>query len=581
MKKRIAKVLSGIGIAACATLLVGWSMTPNIIDLQLPSDATMEKGSAECLAIEFVADKDDISSDSIIRAAEKLSLTWSSSNEAVASVDENGKVTAHKPGEATISVQANESELSAICNVEVEVTATDIVVPERMTLTVNGEASQELKASIQPEDATDVKVTYTSSDESIATVDENGKVSGIADGQCVVTTKVVSTEESEKDYEVIGSTIVTVEVAPKTLSLTDSSIYVGNSTQLNVAVDPEEVSVGKEFTWSSSDEKIATVDENGKVKGIAVGSATITVTNELGQSAESTVTVKAVPVVVKPVVKEEVKAESNSESDKTTVSSDKEPAKAPASSGVTSGATNQYYRRYSDETGTITIYREWYKNAWVYSAHLEFSDYKRFGTACANGAYGAGVETTSHAANRLGAIFAVNGCYSAPKLNYSVARSGVVCNRGNDSLWVPAVYSNNNGKLLSAWETNGTKGIAGKQLNSLVSSGKVTDTFCFGPGGLVNGKNLSKNNTGRAQRTFIGTNGKAGDIWLFVSEGRYVDGVSAGLTYMEMNDWMISKGCTFGVPLDGGGSSTMVFNGEVLNSAAGNQRAVVDFVYFK
>ena len=45
--------------------------------------------------------------------------------------------------------------------------------------------------------------------------------------------------------------------------------------------------------------------------------------------------------------------------------------------------------------------------------------------------------------------------------------------------------------------------------------------------------------------------------------------------------YLVSKGCTFGVNLDGGGSSTMYFNGKVLNAARGNERAVVDFVYFK
>jgi exopolysaccharide biosynthesis protein len=68
---------------------------------------------------------------------------------------------------------------------------------------------------------------------------------------------------------------------------------------------------------------------------------------------------------------------------------------------------------------------------------------------------------------------------------------------------------------------------------------------------------------------------------LVVSDGRYNDGKSAGLTYREMATYLQSKGCTFGVPLDGGGSSTMVFQGKVLNAANGNQRAVVDFVYFK
>jgi exopolysaccharide biosynthesis protein len=97
----------------------------------------------------------------------------------------------------------------------------------------------------------------------------------------------------------------------------------------------------------------------------------------------------------------------------------------------------------------------------------------------------------------------------------------------------------------------------------------------------VNGELQGKNEGARAQRTFIGTNGNAGDIWLCVSDGRYNDGESAGLTYYQGMKYLKDKGCTFGVHLDGGGSTTMVWNGQVLNAAKGNERAVVDFVYFK
>jgi exopolysaccharide biosynthesis protein len=92
---------------------------------------------------------------------------------------------------------------------------------------------------------------------------------------------------------------------------------------------------------------------------------------------------------------------------------------------------------------------------------------------------------------------------------------------------------------------------------------------------------LSTNSdSSRAQRTFIGTNGDPGDLWVVVSDGRYNDGESAGLTYRQTGEYLISKGCTFGLCLDGGGSSTMYFDGEVLNASKDNERAVVDFVYY-
>ena len=116
----------------------------------------------------------------------------------------------------------------------------------------------------------------------------------------------------------------------------------------------------------------------------------------------------------------------------------------------------------------------------------------------------------------------------------------------------------------------------------MVKAGTVTDTFQFGPCFLLDGKIIGdKNSTSRAQRTFIGTNGKAGDIWLCVSDGRYNDGKSAGLNAYECATYLQSKGCTLGIPLDGGGSSTMYFNGQVLNAAKSGQRAVADFVVFK
>lgn len=244
---------------------------------------------------------------------------------------------------------------------------------------------------------------------------------------------------------------------------------------------------------------------------------------------------------------------------------------------TTGSTTNSTYPLvYQDGSAKITIYKEWYGKSWVYAAHLQFTNYSRLKTAVANNSYGS-TETTYHAANRLGAIFAVNGDYSAKHLNYPVARNGKVYN--NKNCWVPAIYNQNNGKLLSAWESGGTPGIVGQDLQTLVNSGLVTDTFSFGPPILSGGAVQTSDTSSRAQRTFIGTNGRAGDIWVVVSEGRYTDGVSAGMTYKEMANYLKSKGCSFGVPLDGGGSSTMIFRGKILTKTS--QRAVVDFLYFK
>lgn len=234
-----------------------------------------------------------------------------------------------------------------------------------------------------------------------------------------------------------------------------------------------------------------------------------------------------------------------------------------------------YPLSYGDATCSITVNKEWYQNAYCYIAHVALSDYSRLATTCGNGTYG-GYETASSAANRVGAILCINGCYSAPCLDYGVVRNGTVCN--DKPCYVPAIYNGNTG-IFSSPEA---AGIAGNSLSSLASSGQVKDTFCFGPAILVNGSVVGGNDTSRAQRTFMGTTGRAGEFYLVVTEGRNVDGKSAGLTYKECASLLQSKGCTFGIPLDGGGSSTMVFNGKVLNHLqGGSERAVVDFIYIK
>lgn len=233
-----------------------------------------------------------------------------------------------------------------------------------------------------------------------------------------------------------------------------------------------------------------------------------------------------------------------------------------------------YPIEYSDSSCKITITREWYEDAWCYIAHLQFTDYARFGVACANGSYNNGYETTSHAANRLSAVFAVNGDYTTPEMNNDVVRSGVVYK--DTKLHAAAIYNANTGLFTPPGD------LESQLCSALVANGQLTDTLSFFGGVLVSNGQVVNGDTGsRAQRTFISTTGKAGEIYIVVSDGRYVDGESAGLTYNQCARLMQRLGCVFAIPLDGGGSSTMVLNGQVLNSARNNERAVVDFVYFK
>ena len=124
--------------------------------------------------------------------------------------------------------------------------------------------------------------------------------------------------------------------------------------------------------------------------------------------------------------------------------------------------------------------------------------------------------------------------------------------------------------------------IAGTPFDELVENHLVTDAFSFFSFSHVQNWEpvQSEKGSGRAQRTFVGSNGEPGDIIVVVSEGRYADGKSVGLTTDQCARLMYELGCKTAVQLDGGGSSTMYFRGQVLNSARGNQRSVRDFLTF-
>ena len=113
-------------------------------------------------------------------------VTWKSSNEAVATVDANGKVTGVKAGTATITVETMVGSKTATCAVEVITSVTGVTLNKTATTIAVG-ASETLTATVVPGDAYNKKVTWTSSDPAVATVDASGKVTGVAKGTATIT----------------------------------------------------------------------------------------------------------------------------------------------------------------------------------------------------------------------------------------------------------------------------------------------------------------------------------------------------------------------------------------------------------
>ena len=224
-------------------------------------------------------------------------VTWKSSNAAIASVDANGKVTGVKAGEATITVTTEDGGKTATCKVTVsdkEIKVTGVKLNKSETSLLVG-GNETLTATVLPEDATNQNVTWKSDKPEIATVDANGKVTGVKAGEATIT---VTTEDGGK------TATCKVTVKPNLVSeitLAALAIYVGESKAITATVKPDDAT-NKALTWTSSDETVATVDATGKVTGKKIGTATITATAQDGSGVSGSCTVTVLSHVKKVTV---------------------------------------------------------------------------------------------------------------------------------------------------------------------------------------------------------------------------------------------------------------------------------------
>ena len=285
MKKHI--VLAVIATAAMALTLVGCGV--KITNIAVPESAMVEKGESITLPVVYGTDdapavtpetaatgESAETDEKLAKAASKLTVAWTSSDESVATVDATGMVVAVSAGEADITASVTDSEMSAVCKVTVKVAAKDITVPDNLDVKLNDGNETTVEATVSPADATDVKVSYASTDEAVATVDKDGRVQVLQPGECDITTTLM--QDGEKVTEKTTHVKAFYEVESITLDSNEGKLTVGNSHTIKATVAPEEVAAETTIEWSSSNEKVATVDENGKVTAIAAGEATITAT---------------------------------------------------------------------------------------------------------------------------------------------------------------------------------------------------------------------------------------------------------------------------------------------------------------
>ena len=336
--KRKTIILAVVAAAAMALSLVGCGV--KITNIAVPESAMVEKGESITLPVVYGTDdapavtpetaatgESAETDEKLAKAASKLTVEWTSSDESVATVDATGMVVAVSAGEADITASVTDSEMSAVCKVTVKVAAKDITVPDNLNVKLNDGNETTVEATVSPADATDVKVSYASTDEAVATVDKDGKVQILQPGECDIVTTL--TQEDKKVVEKKTHIKAYYEVEGITLDKTEGILTAGNTVALNATVLPEEIADETTVTWTSSDEKVATVDENGKVTAIAAGEATITA-NAGEKSATYKLTVQAKKVAQTTTNKNTNKGNTSSSTGSSAPTSNPAPAQPSA-----------------------------------------------------------------------------------------------------------------------------------------------------------------------------------------------------------------------------------------------------------
>ncbi len=206
------------------------------------------------------------------------SISWSSDNTAVATVDQNGLVTAVAKGTANITVTTEEGGYKAVC----AVTVVDAVKVESVTVTPStlelyvGDIKT-ISASVSPDTATTKDIIWSSSDEKIANVSPNGSITAVKEGNATITATSVEGGKT-------ATCALTVKYIPATtrvLNKTSLTMKVMDTDQLTVTIAPDNATY-KTVVWSSSAEDVVSVDQSGNIKAIKPGAAVISATTGEG-----------------------------------------------------------------------------------------------------------------------------------------------------------------------------------------------------------------------------------------------------------------------------------------------------------
>ena len=251
-----------------------------------PPDALLLVGAT--ITLDATVDPDD---------ATNKTVTWSADDDRVATVNAAGELTAVAPGTATITVTTADGKFAATCAVNVE----EVFIPV-IYITLNQTSAAlfagetlTLEAAFAPANATNKTVTWSTSDDRIATINVAGEITAVAPGEATITATADNCE-----FPATCTVTVTdgyIPVIGITLNPTSAILFVGATLTLDAAVEPAEAT-NKTITWSTANDRIATVNAAGEITAVAPGTVTITATtDDVEFAANCTITVPELSVI--------------------------------------------------------------------------------------------------------------------------------------------------------------------------------------------------------------------------------------------------------------------------------------------
>lgn len=226
--------------------------------------------------------------------ATNTNVTFKSLNEKVATVDANGVVTGVSEGNADIVITTEEGGFEAKCTVRVDgIDARGIERVGDKTVTMGLNQTRQLQVKITPSDTTNKNVQWTSSNNSVATVDSNGVVISKNSGSTIITATTHNGLKTEFFIE------VETPVTNITLNSNEINLNPGGTFKLDATVNPSNAS-NKNIKWISANESIATVDQSGNVTADVAGTTYISAVSADGKVVATCTLNVSKPVVTKP-----------------------------------------------------------------------------------------------------------------------------------------------------------------------------------------------------------------------------------------------------------------------------------------